>query len=106
MNATCKMMLAGMLLLAAFLGPFPHALAQPRQPVDAEAIRDLAQRAKDEAQRAVDEAQHAYERAMEIAETALEAAFDNDDLGSLSFLSREVGGTREIVKNARTPPNR
>ena len=46
------------------------------------------------------EAQAAYDSAMEIAESALEAAFDDDALGSLSFLSREVGGAREIVKNA------
>lgn len=100
MNATCKMMLAGIMLLAALLGPFPHALAQPRPPIDEQAIRDMTQRAQDEAQRAVEEAQSAYEQAMEIAESAIEAALEHDDMGSLSFLSREIGGSRDVVKNA------
>jgi hypothetical protein len=65
-----------------------------------EQARAAADQGKDLARQAREQAQEAYESAMEIAESALEAAFEDDDVGSLSFLSREVGGASEVVKNA------
>ena len=120
------LLLPGMLFAAGIFGSCPGALAQRAYGPSADEIhqiardaseqaRDAARQAREEAraatekareetravaEKARDEAQAAYDSAMEIAESALEAAFDDDALGSLSFLSREVGGAREIVKNA------
>ena len=98
------LLLPGMLFAAGIFGACPNALAQHPYAPSSEAIREMARNAAEEARTAAvqarDEAQAAYDSAMEIAESALEAAFDDDALGSLSFLSREVGGAREIVKNA------
>jgi hypothetical protein len=79
-------------LLAAGFGLAPSVGAQ----VDVQSIQD---RALHLAQQAMDRATLMSDQAMRDAEDAI-AGIDFDDMAVESFMSRELGGSREIVKNA------
>jgi hypothetical protein len=77
--------------LATLLGT-PAAVAQNDWHGVYEQAMQTAQRAADEALRATDAAMREVDEAI--------AGIDFDDLTAQTFLSRELGGPREIVKNA------
>ena len=91
-SGPCMFRLLAAVLLAAGLGLAPSAGAQ----VDAQSIQD---RALQLAQQAMDRATLMSDQAMRDVDDAM-AGIDFDDMGVESFMSRELGGSREIVKNA------
>jgi hypothetical protein len=105
--------LAPILLATGLLGTCLDALAQAAahpQSDDAwqlaqsaaeraQRARDDAQRVRDDAQRARDDALRAREDALRDADEAIQA-LDLDNMASLGFMTHELGGAREIVKNA------
>src|SRR6266581_2004304 len=80
------------LLAMGLIGACPYAAAQDTVPADR---RDLAQ----VVQKAMDQAQRVQDEALRNAEAAVEA-LDTDTMASLTVMSQQLGGPREIVKNA------
>jgi hypothetical protein len=98
--------LAAGLLLALSIGfAASPAAAQSKPPssaIDAQQIaqqaNETAQRANEAAQRAIEHAQIVQEDAMRQAEAAI--AGMETDLASMEFMASEMGGPREVIKNA------
>jgi hypothetical protein len=92
-------LLQGSVFAACVIGLPSSTYAQAIASADDERAQQLAQAGADRAQRLRDEAERLRNDAMRQADEAMQA-IDLDDMNVLEFSSRELGGSREIVKNA------
>lgn len=92
-------LLRGTVFAACAIGSPSLTSAQAPASENNERAQQLAQTGADRAQRLRDEAERLRDDAMRQADDAMQA-IDLDDINVLEFSSRELGGSREIVKNA------
>ena len=92
-------LLPGTVFAACLVAAPSPTYAQASASTGDERVQQLAQAGTDHAQRLREEAKRLRDDALRQADEALQA-IDLDDMNVLAFSSRELGGSREIVKNA------